>query len=195
VDEWEDYAAGWDGDSAARAYADGAFESLLELVDALDFELNDIAVCDFGCGTGLLTERLASGCSRIDAVDTSAAMLDVLRTKIDRLEWDHVQALQRLPSTSQQYGLIVCSSVLSFVDDYPAKVASLVGHLSAGGLFVQWDWERQPDDDEPHGLLSTEIRESLEAAGLESITVGVGFEATDDGETMRPLMGSGQRST
>lgn len=191
--EWDEYAADWDDSAAVNAYANGAFESLTKLAEAIGFDLTDATACDFGCGTGLLTERLAGQCAHIDAIDTSSAMLKELGTKIDRHRWNNVRLLERLPTASQRYDLIFCSSVLSFVNDYPATARTLVTHLRAGGLFVQWDWELDPNDDEPYGLTRTDIRQTLEQAGLESVAVGVGFEATIDGDTMRPLMGSGRR--
>lgn len=38
---------------------------------------------DFGCGTGELAETLAAGAGRVIAVDSSAAMLDAARTRLD----------------------------------------------------------------------------------------------------------------
>ena len=36
--------------------------------------------------------------------------------------------------------------------------------LGLGGLFVQWDWEVQPDDEEPFGLTRDEVRRAENAA-------------------------------
>lgn len=191
--EWDEYAADWDADDAVQAYAEAAFGSLAFLAEEVGVSLRGATACDFGCGTGLLTERLAGRCAHIDAVDASLPMRDQLRTKIERHRWEHVRLLDRLPATSQEYDLIVCSSVLGFVDDYPGMVETLVAHLAPGGLFVQWDWERNPDDDEPYGLTRTDIRAALESAGLRGVVVGRGFEATVGDDTMSPLMGSGRR--
>jgi len=193
VSEWDEYAADWDTSAAVRQYADQAFESLTRLAEAVDFTLSGARACDFGCGTGLLTERLADRCTRIDAVDTSSAMREVLEEKIDRQRWTHARVLDRLPPTRQGYDLMVCSSVLSFVDDYPEMVGTLVSHLAAGGLFVQWDWESSGDND-GHGFTRSEIQQTLEGAGLDPVAVDTGFEVTVDGEVMRPLMGWGRRA-
>ncbi|MDJ0770526.1 MAG: class I SAM-dependent methyltransferase [Ilumatobacter sp.] len=195
MSDWDEYAADWDENAAVRAYADGAFASLTSLAASIGFDLDGVAACDFGCGTGTLTDRLADRCERIDAVDTSPAMLTVLRGKIERHGWPHVRPLGELPATPQGYGLIVCSSVLGFVDDYATTVETLLGHLEPGGLFVQWDWEANPVDDEPYGLTRAAIARTLEASGLDDVAVGIGFEVTVDGDTMRPLIGSGRRSS
>ena len=191
--DWDQHAADWDERTAVQTYAASAFRSLTSLAEETDFSLAGCSAFDFGCGTGLLTERLASVCAHIDAFDTSPTMRDVLSAKIDRHQWRHVRLLEQLPPASQRYDLIVCSSVLSFVDDYPTMVDMLLRHLAVGGLFVQWDWELDPNDDQSHGFTREEIRRTLTEAGLTGVAVGVAFEATVDDSTMRPLIGSGRR--
>ena len=192
MSEWDEHAASWDDNEAVRAYADAAHASLMSAVTDGGIELSAATVCDFGCGTGLLTERLVDACDRIDAIDTSAAMREVLAAKIGTRGWTDVRVLEQLPAGPQGYGLIVCSSVLSFVDDHPATVALLSTHLAPGGLLVHWDWEAEPDDPEG-GLTRDEMESALLDAGLESVSVGPGFEIEFDGDVMRPLMGSGRR--
>lgn len=193
VTDWDQHAADWDERAAVQTYAVSAFRSLTSLAEATDFNLAGCSAFDFGCGTGLLTEHLASVCAHIDAFDTSPAMRDVLSAKIDRHQWRHVRLLDQLPPAPQRYDLIVCSSVLSFVDHYPTMVDRLLRHLAVGGLFVQWDWELDPSDDQSHGFTREEIRRTLAEAGLASVAVGVAFEVTVDGSTMSPLIGSGRR--
>lgn len=193
MSEWDAYAADWDDDAAARAYAEHALESLASLAAATGFGIDGVVACDFGCGTGLLTEPLAARCARVDAVDTSPAMLDVLDRKARRLHLDNVRLLEELPPAPGAYGLIVCSSVLGFVDDYPGMVTTLVDRLEPGGLFVQWDWESDPADDDPHGLTRTDVGRALGDADLVGVDVGIAFDVTVQGERMRPLKGSGRR--
>lgn len=145
-------------------------------------------MCDFGCGTGLLTERLAVHCAAIDAVDTSVAMLEVLKAKIVRRQWHHVRPVADLPDPGGAYDLVLCSSVCAFLDDYAGTVRALALRLRPGALFVQWDWEKNPDDKEPFGLSRDEIRRCLEGAGLEVLSVDTGFSVGFEGETMAPLM-------
>ena len=98
VSEWDEHAAGWDDNEAVRAYADAAHASLVSAVAAAGIELAGANVCDFGCGTGLLTERLvAAGCRHVDAVDTSSAMRAVLAAKIERHGWQQVAPRHRRP--------------------------------------------------------------------------------------------------
>lgn len=144
---------------------------------------------DFGCGTGLLTERLVSIGASVVAVDTSRAMLDVVDAKIAGRGWTEVKTSTELPIAPASFQLIVCSSVCSFLDDYQATTRALFELLAPGAVFVQWDWER--GDGESHGLTRVEITDALQAAGLEEISVDIGFEITFEEQMMRPLIGHG----
>ncbi len=188
---WDDVAADWDTDPGPRAYAAAAFHSLTEALGARPGRLEDSRVLDFGCGTGLLIERLAQRCPAIDAVDSSAAMLEVLQQKISAGGWDHVRPLASPPATPASYDLIIASSVLAFVDDHPATVGRLATLLRPGGHFIHWDWERDPGDGDGHGLTREEIAEALAVAGLRQIAVESAFSIEIDGVTARPLRGVG----
>jgi 2-polyprenyl-3-methyl-5-hydroxy-6-metoxy-1,4-benzoquinol methylase len=191
-DEWADYADGWDADEAARAYAAAAFTSLQSILADTSVVLDGATVVDFGCGTGLLTERLVEAGAAVIAIDTSAAMLKVLDAKVAARGWSEVTTTGQLADAPGNVELIVCSSVCSFLDDYPATARELAGLLRPGGVFVQWDWERS--DDHP-GLTRDEIATALTAAGLEQVVVDVGFEAAVGDMTMRPLVGHGTAPT
>ncbi len=190
--EWDGYAEDWDEDGAARAYATAAFSSLQEVLRSQGTVLAGTRVIDFGCGTGLLTEQLVAAGATVRAVDTSPAMLAVLDAKIARHGWTSVTTSAAPPAAEPAYDLIVCSSVCSFLDDYPGTVQDLVSRLRPGAMFIQWDWERT--DDDPHGLSRHEISEALGRAGLEDVSVSVAFSAAVGDQTMRPLMGHGRRA-
>lgn len=191
INEWDGYADGWDEEAATRAYAEAAFASLRGLLSDRGATLLGANVIDFGCGTGLLTEQLVAAGASVDAVDTSSAMLTVLDSKVAQHGWSNVRSSAELPGAASGYDLIVCSSVCSFLDDYPRTVRDLVSCLRPGGIFVQWDWERSGDD--PDGLSYDEITETLDLAGLDEVSVSAGFTASAGGQTMSPLMGHGRR--
>jgi len=195
ANEWDAYAADWDSDVAARAYAAAALASLqtvLARTASIRAGLDGVDVIDFGAGTGLLTERLVDAGSRVHAVDTSTAMLEEIRTKIETRSWTNVTVGAEPPPIGAPFDLVVCSSVCAFVDDYPSTVAELADRLRPGGLFVQWDWERTSDDD-THGLTRTEIATALESAGLTEVCVDEAFEVHVGDQTMRPLIGHGRK--
>jgi cyclopropane fatty-acyl-phospholipid synthase-like methyltransferase len=190
-DPWAEYAPGWDDDPAARAYSAAASASLIELLTERGRSVGGMTVCDFGCGTGLLTEQLVDEAESIDAVDASPAMLQVLTAKIADRGWTNVRTATDIPSGHGTHDLVVCSSVCSFLDDYPGTLRRLAELLRPGGIFVQWDWEREePDGD---GLSGSEITDALTAAGFEGLHVGTAFEVPFEGEVMRPLVGVGRK--
>ena len=190
---WDEYASGWDDQPGVRDYAQAAFDSLVVTAEARGVQIAGARACDFGCGTGLLTEHLVGLCGHIDAVDSSPAMIEMLRDKIERHHWSNVGVFEELPGSAVPYDLVVCASVCAFVDDYPGVVHQLASSMAPGGLFVQWDWELDIADDEPFGLIRKVIRDALEAAGLVSVHVDTAFELSVADQTMRPLIGVGQR--
>ena len=192
-DAWAEAAESWDDEDAVRAYAAAAFDSLLATLADRGLSLAGAAVCDFGCGTGLLTERIAGEADTVDAVDSSPAMLARLRAKVTRLGLANVRPAEAPPEGPATHDLVVCSSVLGFVDDYPGTVARLVGLLRPGGVFVQWDWEREDGAPAGDGLSRDDVRRALAAAGLADVSVDTGFEVAFEDVTMRPLLGVGTK--
>jgi 2-polyprenyl-3-methyl-5-hydroxy-6-metoxy-1,4-benzoquinol methylase len=194
--EWNDAAEGWDDDPAVKTYAAAAFARLKSLSADLGAPLEGSRVLDFGCGSGLLTERLAPLAASLVALDPADAMLAHVRRKKAAHRWDHVTlVLGTLEDLAERgFDWIVCSSVLAFVDDYQATVAGLAALLSPGGRLVAFDWELNPDDEEPYGLSRSQIDEAYRAAGLVEIVVETGFEAPYEGMTMAPLLGVGRRA-
>ncbi|MEM7341788.1 MAG: class I SAM-dependent methyltransferase [Actinomycetota bacterium] len=192
-DEWDAYADSWDDMEATTAYANAAFASLSSILDGAGIELSGTRVVDFGCGTGLLTAHLAEAGASVVGVDTSAAMLAVLDAKIEERGWSGVTTASTLDGVMGGNDVIACSSVCAFLDDYPGTVAQLATLLRPGGLFIQWDWERDGDDD--HGLTRHEIREALVGAGLHHVEVRTAFAVEAEGEMMQPLAGYGRRAT
>lgn len=160
------------------------------MTEGAGIAIDGSAVIDFGCGTGLLTEQLVGAGASVEAVDTSAAMLAVLDAKIVERNWATVRTGTNIPSGGSTFDLVVCSSVCSFLDDYPGTLNELVGCLRPGGLFIQWDWERSADDS--HGLTRNEILEALGGAGLVEAAVRAAFTVEIHGQSMTPLLGYGQ---
>lgn len=194
ADPWAVEAPGWDTNPAVVAYAEAAYASLCDAVPLSPHH----RVLDFGCGTGLLSARLAPQVAQVVAVDASPAMIAVLDSK--GLPGVVARAVQWTPSSiavdplaARPFDLIVCSSVLAFVPDHPATVAMLAALLSPGGHLVQWDWERDPSAEQPHGLSADAITRAMASAGLEVISVQTGFDVPFASKRMRPLMGVARR--
>ncbi|MGI9579323.1 MAG: class I SAM-dependent DNA methyltransferase, partial [Microthrixaceae bacterium] len=187
--DWDDYAGGWDEDPSVRAYAQAALDSLEREVRSRGLVVGGDRALDFGCGTGLLAEHLREKYSLLDALDTSSGMRAVVEQKAALAGWTDVRVLESLPTAGERYDLIVCSSVCAFLDDYPETVADLSARLVPGGMFVQWDWELDPNEAEPFGLARSEVENTLASAGLLDVDVALGFTVGEEPEVMRPIMG------
>ena len=197
---WDEHAAEWDEDEAVHAYAVAAYGCLQRLHQQGRLTVDGARVLDFGCGTGLLTERLAERAERVVALDTSSAMVKVLAAKVDRRGWSNVDAIAASLESARHerpelfvwpFDMIVASSVCAFLDDYPGTVAELASLLKPGGAFIQWDWELNAADDEPVGLTRSQVADALATAHLVGISVGTAFEVDVDGERVSPLVGVG----
>jgi 2-polyprenyl-3-methyl-5-hydroxy-6-metoxy-1,4-benzoquinol methylase len=201
--DWDEHASTWDEEPAVRAYADAAFVTLTEVADRTGRGLDGVRVLDFGCGTGLLTELLAPKCREVVSLDPASKMIEVLRAKVGARGWEHVRTVSDTlddalaadhPALASPFDVIVCSSVCAFLPDYPATAKQLASLLSPGGLFVQFDWERNESDSDPFGLTRAEIKAALSDAGLSDVVARTAFERTIDETTMKPLLGYGRRN-
>ena len=202
--DWDDAAATWDERDEVRAYAAAAYQSLVRECRRIGFALAGVRACDYGCGTGLLSEQLIEECAAVVAVDRSPQMVAVLEDKVSRRGLDRVLPIvgelspafvREEPVFQAPFDLVTCSSVCAFVGDYPGTVQLLAGRLRDGGLFVQWDWELDPAADEPFGLSRDAIRAALVAADLEPVFLDTGFTITHDGHEMAPLMAVGRKGS
>jgi len=194
--EWDEFAPGWDSNDDVRTYAAMAFDSWNRKVGPMVGDLPNCRALDFGCGTGLMTEKLAPICGQVLAVDTSAKMLDVLRQKISDMDISNVTAMKvavnattvrENPDLASKFDLIVASSVCSFLPDYETTLCNLVSVLNPGGLFVQWDWLADMSVDR--------IRSAFEFAGLVDAGIEEAFTMDTGDESMTVVMGIGLLST
>ena len=191
---WDEFAAGWDSNDGVRLYAENAFYSWTQKVAPLVSDLSNSRILDFGCGTGLLTERLAPLCGQIVAVDTSVNMIDVLQRKVSTASIDNITALQiainattinECEELASKFDLIVASSVCSFLPDYETSLGDLTSIMNPGGYFVQWDWLAD--------MTMDRIRWAFEKSGLVAHGVEEAFALTIGEESMSVVMGIGRQ--
>lgn len=169
-ESWDEYAEGWDGNESAMLYSEKAFESLAKVVQP-----DGLRVLDFGCGTGLLTEKLSTFADQIIALDTSPKMVDAL----DRKKLPNVTTVTEPLSGSSvrenallhcKFDLITASSVCSFLPDYESTLLLLKSLLAPGGLFVQWDW-LSSDGNPDFGFSKKRVDDALKKAGFSSVAL------------------------
>ena len=195
-DTWDELAADWDTRADTRLYAERAFESWDRKAAPLISDLANSRVLDFGCGTGLLTEKLAPHCGHIVAVDTAAGMIEVLRNKVVEKHIDNIiplaiaidaEAIREHSELSVGFDLVVASSVCSFLPNYDSTLRDLSSVLKPGGLFVQWDWLSE--------MPIERIRRAYKASGLRDLGVEVAFAMTAKDESMPVVMGMARSPT
>jgi len=186
-ENWDQYAEGWDTDEDVVEYSRRAFMSLTEVIDP-----KGLNVLDFGCGTGLLTERLSAVANQIVALDSSEKMISVLKSK----HMDNVVALAAELSEDTikendllnfKFNLILASSVCAFLPDYENTLSLLKTLMVPDGHFVQWDW-LETEKDPGFGFTKNRIESAFINIGLSaSITEPFSLESKD-GE-MKVIMG------
>lgn len=192
-ESWDQYAAGWDTNQMVRMYAEKAYQTLTAIVN-----LAGLDVFDFGCGTGLLTEKMASEANRIVALDPSIKMIEVLQSKrlqnVDTLSIElSPNAIKTNPLLQTKFDLIVASSVCAFVPDYEGTLQLLKSFLKLNGIFVQWDWQ-QSETDGNFGFTETMIESAFTKTGLTVLSVSESFSLSSDQGKMQVLMGVAQNA-
>lgn len=194
TDTWNDHADGWDDNADVKLYADRAFASLVAKAGICNAGWTSKRVLDFGCGTGLLAQKVAPYVNELVAVDTSEAMIAVLTDKnIPNVIAVHGDVLatdyQDEADLDSGFDLIYASSVCGFLPDYANAVGAFARLLKPGGYFIQWDW--QASDGNDFGLSAEQIRNALQAAELRSIQVEQAFSIEADKQSLPVLIGVG----
>ena len=187
-DSWDDYAEVWDTDADAISYSEKAFESLIK-----EINIEGKTILDFGCGTGLLTDKLSPLASSIVAIDTSPKMIATLQSK----KLQNVTSLSE-PLTSEliknssafinKFNIVVASSVFSFLPNYDSILKLLKSLLVTDGLLIQWDW-LSPDSNPEFGLSETTIKQSLNNAGFKQVTITKPFTLSTEKGNLPVVMG------
>ena len=190
-ESWDQYAGDWDTNADVIHYADKAFDTLCEIVN-----LEGLTVLDFGCGTGLLAERMAAKVGRIAGrivcIDSSEKMIEVLQNKqLKNVEtWAGElteEALESNPIFNSKFDLVVASSVCAFLPDYEGTLTLLKQALKPKGVFIQWDWLKTSDDSD-FGFTDKTIETALINSGMEVVKVETAFAMESSKGTMPVIM-------
>ncbi len=136
----------WDSDPQAVALADLFAAELDKIIP----DHRGLAILELGCGTGLVGLRYAEKAASLDMVDTSPAMLDVLRTKEEALASHvivHEGTLSKLVGqsvTPESVDWIISNMALHHVEDIPALIEELHRLIKPGGRVTIGDLETEP---------------------------------------------------
>ena len=192
-DSWGEYASDWDANKDAKAYAENAFETLCDTVN-----FNGLNVLDFGCGTGLLTEKLSPIASHIVSLDSSQKMIDVLNDKnllnVSTLStFLSKESIDANQTFHEKFDLIVASSVCSFLPNYEDTLILLKSLLTKSGVFIQWDWLAQ-EEGASSGLTNNRVQSALDSAGFNTINITQPFSLESSKGSMPVLMASAKNA-
>jgi len=188
--DWDKCAKKWEIEPATICFAEKAFEQLENIIN-----VTNLRVLDFGCGTGLLSQKIAPLAKEIVALDSSEAMIEELDKKMLPNVEPVVDILSRglialHPAFRGQFDCVIASSVCGFIDDFEEAAELIYALLEDEGLFVHWDWLAE---NKQEGLTESMVEKVLINAGFDTVTVSVPFEIETDSGTFSVLMGIGEK--
>jgi len=192
-ENWDQYAEEWDSKEDVNFYSEKAYQTLLEAV-----AIESLNILDFGCGTGLLTEKMAPIANRILAVDSSEKMISVLNDKgLDNvstlavdLSEETIKANKLLQS---KFDLIVASSVCAFLPDFEKSLRLLKTLLVPSGIFIQWDW-KETEKYPGFGFTKNRIESAFINSGFHVLSIAEPFLFTSEDGEMKVIMGVAKNS-
>ena len=178
---WDEHATYWDDSKDAKIFNELAWNHIERRISC-----TGLRVLDFGCGTGLLTDHLIHHAEEIVAMDKSIKMIEVLRAKNHPNVYPYQgelteEVLMSNSNFSKPFDLIIAVSVCAFVPNYVQVLKHLRTLLSPDGLFIQFDWLRQPEGPE-FGFNFPMIKNAFSAAEfqLDSLSVPIRFNEGED---------------
>jgi len=129
------FEQGYDRSSAFKERL-GVWSGLIER-----FGAPDVDVLDAGCGPGVLSAVAARRCRSVRGFDASTAMVELAQARAAREKVGNaVFEVARLGDphilAGRSFGLVLCSSVLEYIDDLDAALDWLVSALTTGGVLV-----------------------------------------------------------
>lgn len=190
--DWDAYAASWEQNETTTAFTQQVFEQLIAQISVQGKD-----IFDFGCGTGLLSQRLAPLAKSIVALDSSEAMIE----ELDKKELANVEPVvdeltrglvAKHPAFRKQFDLIVASAVCGFLSNLDEVLSIIYTLLNEDAWFVHWDW-LVAEDDPNYGLSLNEIQSALNQAGFVDVVVKPVFEIPTAQGIMPVVMGMGKK--
>ncbi|RDW78970.1 class I SAM-dependent methyltransferase [Aspergillus mulundensis] len=208
-ERFNDEAADWDKNPAVQEATRLAFDTLKPIIQALSERKRSssgagLDVLEVGCGTGLLTLRVAPLVREIVAVDPAHGMIDALKAKINDTangqgtqdNSNNVVPVCRLledpedpalpphnpidpNGARRKFDLILSHLVMHHVPDLKAFLCTLLGCLTPGGRVALTDFEDFGPEAikfHPPSKLDGVERHGIPARWMEDLMKEVGFQ-------------------
>ncbi|KAB8238236.1 class I SAM-dependent methyltransferase [Aspergillus alliaceus] len=204
-------AANWDNNPSVQEATRLAYETLQPLIQKLsDEKKSTLDVLEVGCGTGLLSVRVAPLVHEIVAVDTAEGMIEMLKRKTTQpdtpknilpicklLEDPEDPALppsgeQNPAGARRKFDLALSHLVLHHIPDLRPFLRMLLGCLKPGGRIALTDFEdfgpeaikfhppSKLEGVERHGIPRQWMEDLLKEAGFVQVKVWVGWKLEKD---------------
>ncbi len=190
--DFDKAAATWDENPGRVKLAEDVARAITQQV-VLTPEMD---VLDFGCGTGLVTLRLAPLVRSITGVDTSQGMLDVLTGKALRQGLANVRTGHLNPggAVAGSYDVIVSSMAFHHVEHTDAILRQLFQAIKTPGTLCVADLDLDQGEfhDDPTGVFHF----GFDRAVLRGLFQDVGFSQISDvtaAEVAKPTRTGGLR--
>jgi len=133
----------WDADQFRLNLANGVAAAIIREANPS----KEMAVLDFGCGTGLIALRLQPLVKTIIGVDSSQGMLAVLEEKIKTQGLANIRTafvdFEKGDRIAEKFDLIVCNMVLHHVPDTSSLFRLWHEILAPGGRLCFADLDRE----------------------------------------------------
>lgn len=193
--DFDKTAASWDA-NAGRVKLSGDIAESIKSTLNLNRKMD---VMDFGCGTGLVTLRLAPLVRSITAVDSSQGMLDVLKTKIAEQQIPNVRTqfvdLDQGQTLEGQYDLVYSSMTFHHVKEVKELLAQFLAVLRKPGMLCVADLDL--DEGKFHADNEGVFHFGFDRAALRDAMLEVGFVDVQDGTAatmVKPQPEGGERA-
>lgn len=145
-------AAQWDQKEGVQENAENVVKTVKEIVGWSAAQWAQKRVLDFGCGTGLVTLRLAPFAGHVLGLDGSAEMLRALHRKAEKAEIRNVNTKNLLLNRQsnaelkeERFDLVVSILVAHHVADLQELFEIFASRLNPGGFLIIFDLENNED--------------------------------------------------
>jgi 2-polyprenyl-3-methyl-5-hydroxy-6-metoxy-1,4-benzoquinol methylase len=141
-------AAGWDKGDMRQQIAHSVFQTINSRIALL----KTMSIMDFGCGTGLLSFKIAPMVRRVVGIDLSEKMLEQLASK-NTPECEVIPMVRDIltePLEERFHG-IVSSMAIHHVEKSEALFKTFYEHLKPGGFIAIADLEAEDGTFHTHG--------------------------------------------
>ena len=198
VDLFSEKAKDWDQDDFKTRLSRGIGAAMLSHVN---FGA-DMAVMDFGAGTGLISGHVAPKVAHIVAVDVSPAMLDRLTAKPElqgKVEALCVNILET--PLDRQFDAIISAMAMHHVENTDSLIGAFAAHLKPGGQVALADLDSEDGSFHPAGTEGVyhsgfdrgEIQQLMEKHGFADVQFTTAYTVEREGGAYPVFLVTGRK--